>query len=127
MTGTRMSSEPWEEMTRRWREMYQEHAALAQKNWQDGQTQLASALAGGAMSDRPASATAFAELWRSWTTFGELPVGIASRRYRRGQTRAPGRWAHCPSRCRCRWPAAVRSATRCGAWPRDHVWRTWVP
>jgi|KBSSwiStaDraftv2_1062776.scaffolds.fasta_scaffold280632_2 polyhydroxyalkanoate synthase subunit PhaE len=65
-----MSSDPWEEMTRRWREVYQEHAALAQKNWQDGQTQLATALAGGAMSDRPASTTALAELWRSWTTFG---------------------------------------------------------
>ena len=66
-----MSSDPWEEMTRRWREVYQEHAALAQKNWQDGQTQLATALAGGAMSDPPANATALAELWRSWTTFAE--------------------------------------------------------
>ena len=76
-----MSSDPWEEMTRRWREVYQEHAALAQKNWQGGQTQLATALAGGATSDAPASATALAELWRSWTTFGGSlwgsPPGVA--------------------------------------------------
>ena len=78
-----MSSDPWEEMTRRWREMYQEHAALAQKNWLDGQTQLATALAGGTMSDPPASAAALAELWRSWTTFGgslwRTPPGVPAR------------------------------------------------
>ena len=55
-----MSSDPWEEMTRRWREAYQEQAALARKNWLDGQSQLATALAGGATSDPPASAAALA-------------------------------------------------------------------
>src|SRR6478609_4930601 len=46
-----MTSDPWEEMTRRWREMYQEHASLAQKNFLDGQAQLATALGGGAVSE----------------------------------------------------------------------------
>ena len=69
-----MSSDPWEEMTKRWREVYQEQAALAQKNWLDGQSQLATALAGGAMSDPSASAAAMAQLWRSWTTFGDRPA-----------------------------------------------------
>src|SRR5262249_17944905 len=76
-----MSSDAWEQMTKRWREAYQEHAALAQKNWLDGQSQLATALAGGAMSDPPTSAAALAELWRSWMSFGDSlwgsPAGVA--------------------------------------------------
>jgi hypothetical protein len=76
-----MSSDPWEAMTKRWGEMYQEQAALAQKNWLDGQSQLAAALAGGAMSDPSASAAALAQLFRSWTTFGDSlwgsPAGVA--------------------------------------------------
>jgi hypothetical protein len=59
-----MTSDPWEEMTRRWREMYQEHASLARKNFLDGQAQLATALAGGAVVDP-------GELWRSWMAFGD--------------------------------------------------------
>jgi polyhydroxyalkanoate synthase subunit PhaE len=71
MTSSPMSSDPWEEMTRRWREMYDEQAALTRKSWLDGQAQLATALAGGATSDAPASAAGLTELWRSWTTFGD--------------------------------------------------------
>jgi polyhydroxyalkanoate synthase subunit PhaE len=89
-----MSSDAWEQMTKRWREGYEEQAALAQKNWIDGQSQLATALAGGATSDsstsaaaaeksdEPASATALAELWRSWMSFGDSlwgsPFGLTA-------------------------------------------------
>src|SRR5262249_24297162 len=76
-----MSSDAWAQMTKRWRKAYQEHAALAQKNWLDRQSQLAPALAGGAMSDPPTSAAALAELWRSWMSFGDSlwgsPAGVA--------------------------------------------------
>jgi polyhydroxyalkanoate synthase subunit PhaE len=68
-----MTRDPWEEMTRRWRDMYQEHASLAQKNWLEGQAQLATALAGGTVGDP--------ELWRSWMAFGDSlwrsPLGVA--------------------------------------------------
>ncbi len=79
--GLRMSDGPWEDMTRRWRDMYQEHAASAGKEWLNGQATLASALADGGMSDPPASATALAELWRSLMTIGDSlwasPPGVA--------------------------------------------------
>lgn len=73
-----MSSDaPWDEMTKRWREMYQEQATLVQKNWLDSQSQLATALAGGAMTDPSASAASLAQLWRSWMTFGDSLLGSA--------------------------------------------------
>jgi hypothetical protein len=71
-----VTSDPWEEMTRRWRDMYQEHAALAQKNWLSGQSQFATALAGSGVTDQAANAASLAELWRSWMTFGDSLRGV---------------------------------------------------
>ena len=96
-----MSGDAWAEMTKRWREAYEEQAALAQKNWLDGQAKLATALAGGAMSDPSASAAALTELWRSSTTVGDALLGAwpgSSRRLREGpeeHARVPGK----PHRC----------------------------
>lgn len=57
-----MTAESWDELAKRWREMYADQAAQAQKNWF---TQ-----SGGAMPGAPAGASAFTDLWRSWTTLG---------------------------------------------------------
>lgn len=73
-----MSSDPWAEMTARWRDIYDENAALARKSWLDGQSQLTTAFAGGGQTDPPASAAALAELWRSWLTFGDTLWGTPS-------------------------------------------------
>jgi hypothetical protein len=54
-----IGSDPWAEMTARWRDIYDENAALARKNWLDGQSQLATAISGGGKTDPPVSATAF--------------------------------------------------------------------
>jgi class III poly(R)-hydroxyalkanoic acid synthase PhaE subunit len=66
-----VSSDPWAEMTKQWREAYEENAALARTSWLDGQKQLATALAGSGVTDPAASASALSELWRSWSTVGE--------------------------------------------------------
>jgi hypothetical protein len=66
-----MSITPWDEMTRGWAEMYDQHAEMT-KTWLAGQTQLANTL-GGLISDDTnpmADATAMGELWRSWTALG---------------------------------------------------------
>jgi polyhydroxyalkanoate synthase subunit PhaE len=76
-----MSSDLWEQMTARWRDIYDENAALARKSWLEGQSQLTTAFAGGGQTDPPASAAALAELWRSWMSFGDSlwgsPPGVA--------------------------------------------------
>ena len=40
-----MTGVPWEEMTSRWKDLYNEQAKVAQ-SWLDSQTQLASTLSG---------------------------------------------------------------------------------
>lgn len=63
----------WDEMARKWRELYDSQAEVA-KGWMEGQTQLASALlgAGGASGagDAAADAAAMAEMWRSSLALG---------------------------------------------------------
>lgn len=65
-----MTTTPWDDMTRRWRELYERQAELAQ-GWLEDQTKLASTLpgtlAGGDLNVDPA---AMAELWRSWMALG---------------------------------------------------------
>ena len=67
-----MSSDDWEEMAKRWRDMAQQQAALVQKEWLDSQSRLATALGGGKHPDPAASAEALTELWRSWISLGSL-------------------------------------------------------
>ena len=66
-----MTSLPsWDEMSKRWRELYDQQAELA-RSWVDGQAKLAGTLAAAVPGDRAkAEAEAMAELWRSWLTLG---------------------------------------------------------
>lgn len=66
-----MSSDPWAEMTARWREIYDQNAASARKSWLDGQSQLNKAFAGGRSDSDATDATELTDLWRSWLTFGD--------------------------------------------------------
>ena len=60
----------WDEMSKRWRELYDQQADLA-RSWVDGQAKLAGTLAAAVPGDRAkAEAEAMAELWRSWLTLG---------------------------------------------------------
>src|SRR5688500_15942176 len=73
-----MTSVPWEEMTGRWRELYDEQAKLAQ-GWLDTQAQLASTLVGacdGGESTMAADARAMADLWRSGMALGSAGIGM---------------------------------------------------
>ena len=66
-----MTSPPsWDEMSKRWRELYDQQAELA-RSWVDGQAKLAGTLA-AAVPGEPAKAEAeaMAELWRSWLNLG---------------------------------------------------------
>ncbi len=64
---------PWDELTGRWRELYEEQAKVSQM-WLDSQVQLARTLAGVTTDegDQPASASALAELWRSGMALGSV-------------------------------------------------------
>jgi hypothetical protein len=65
---------PWEELTAKWRELVEEQTKVAQL-WRDSQTQLVKAIGGvgdTTSADPAASASAFAELWRSGMTAGPL-------------------------------------------------------
>jgi hypothetical protein len=67
-----MTSNPWEDFAKRSRELYEQQAELA-RTWLDGQTKLASTLAGagqGGEGGMGADAAAMAELWRSWLAVG---------------------------------------------------------
>ena len=73
-----MTSVPWEDMTSRWRELYDEQAKLAQ-GWLDSQAQLASTLAGAGDdggSNMTADARAMADLWRSGMALGSAGIGM---------------------------------------------------
>ena len=71
-----MTGVPWEEMTSRWKDLYNEQAKVAQ-SWLDSQTQLASTLSGmGGEGSMPADAAAMAELWRSAMALGSSGVGV---------------------------------------------------
>jgi hypothetical protein len=64
-----MTTNPWEDFAKRSRELYEQQAELA-RTWLDGQTKLASTLAGAGQGGMGADAAAMAELWRSWLTVG---------------------------------------------------------
>lgn len=66
-----MTAKPWDEMTTRWREMYEAQTARAQQAWLDGQRHLNAALAGTPKTDDDAGAAALTELWRSWLALGD--------------------------------------------------------
>jgi hypothetical protein len=71
-----MTGVPWEEMTNRWKDLYNEQAKLAQQ-WVESQTQVATTLSGiGGEAGMPADAAAMAELWRSAMALGSSGVGI---------------------------------------------------
>jgi hypothetical protein len=75
-----MTNVPWEEMTRRWQDLYNEQAKVAQ-GWVDSQAQLASTLAGvgageGGEGNMTADAAALAELWRSGMALGSAGIGV---------------------------------------------------
>jgi polyhydroxyalkanoate synthase subunit PhaE len=75
-----MTNVPWEEMTRRWQDLYNEQAKVAQ-GWLDSQAQLASTLAGvgadeGGEGNMTADAAALAELWRSGMALGSAGIGV---------------------------------------------------
>jgi polyhydroxyalkanoate synthesis regulator phasin len=60
----------WDEMSKRWRELYGQQADLA-RSWVDGQAKLAGTLAAAVPGDRAkAEAEAMSELWRSWMALG---------------------------------------------------------
>lgn len=69
-------TDAWDDMSRRWRELYEgqaEVAAEVAKGWLEGQTKLASALAGsGSDTDPVADAAAMAEAWRSSMALGGM-------------------------------------------------------
>jgi poly[(R)-3-hydroxyalkanoate] polymerase subunit PhaE len=76
-----MTVESWEELSKRWRAMYVDQAAQAQKNW--FAQAAAGAMPGGAGGvDVPTGASAFTDFWRSWTTLGNslggAPTNAAS-------------------------------------------------
>jgi hypothetical protein len=71
-----MTGVPWEEMTNRWKDLYNEQAKVAQ-SWLESQAQLASTLSGmGAEGAKPGDAAAMAELWRSAMALGSSGVGV---------------------------------------------------
>jgi len=73
-----MTGVSWEDMTSRWRELYDEQAKLAQ-GWLDSQAQLAGALAGGGDggdASLTADARAMADLWRSGMALGSAGIGM---------------------------------------------------
>jgi polyhydroxyalkanoate synthase subunit PhaE len=75
-----MTNVPWEEMTRRWQDLYNEQAKVAQ-GWLDSQAQLANTLAGvgageGGEGNMTADAAAMAELWRSGMALGSAGIGV---------------------------------------------------
>ena len=71
-----MTGVPWEEMTSRWKDLYDEQAKVAQ-SWLESQTQLASTLSGvGGEGSMPGDAAAMAELWRSAMALGSSGVGV---------------------------------------------------
>jgi polyhydroxyalkanoate synthase subunit PhaE len=75
-----MTNVPWEEMTRRWQDLYNEQAKVAQ-GWLDSQAQLASTLAGvgadeGGEGNMTADTAALAELWRSGMALGSAGIGV---------------------------------------------------
>src|SRR6188472_1924019 len=71
-----MTGVPWEEMTSRWKDLYNEQAKVAQQ-WVESQTQLATTLSGmGGEAGMPADAAAMAELWRSAMALGSSGVGL---------------------------------------------------
>ncbi len=71
-----MTGVPWEEMTNRWKDLYNEQAKVAQQ-WVESQTQLATTLSGmGGEAGMPADAAAMAELWRSAMALGSSGVGL---------------------------------------------------
>lgn len=61
-----MTAESWEDLAKRWREMYVDQAGQAQKTW--------FSQSGGAMPGAPA----FTDLWRSWTTLGNSLWGSSA-------------------------------------------------
>jgi hypothetical protein len=71
-----MTGVPWEEMTNRWKDLYNEQAKVAQ-TWLESQTQLMSTLSGmGGETAMPADAAAMAELWRSAMALSSSTVGL---------------------------------------------------
>lgn len=71
-----MTGVPWEEMTSRWKDLYNEQAKVAQ-SWLESQTQLMSTLSGmSGDTAMPADAAAMAELWRSAMALGSSSVGL---------------------------------------------------
>ena len=65
-----MTLTSWDEMAKRWRELYDQQAVLA-RSWLDGQAKLAGTLAAAVPGERAkAEAEAMTELWRSWLTLG---------------------------------------------------------
>jgi len=63
---------PWEEMSRRWRELTEAQVDATAK-WLDAQSQLAGAIASaGATGDPAANASAMAEVWRSSMDLGGI-------------------------------------------------------
>jgi polyhydroxyalkanoate synthase subunit PhaE len=65
-----MSTQPWNEMAKRWTDTFQRTATLVQNEWLDGQKRLATGLAGATNSDPSAGAAALADFWRSWMSLG---------------------------------------------------------
>lgn len=71
-----MTGVPWEEMTSRWKDLYDEQAKVAQQ-WVESQTQLATTLSGmGGEAGMPADVAAMADLWRSAMALGSSGVGV---------------------------------------------------
>jgi polyhydroxyalkanoate synthesis regulator phasin len=71
-----MTGVPWDEMTARWRDLYNEQAKVAQ-TWLESQSELASSLAGlnpagGKDTGMTADPAALAELWKSGMALGSL-------------------------------------------------------
>lgn len=65
-----MTLTSWDEMAKRWRELYDQQAVLT-RSWVDGQAKLAGTLAAAVPGERAkAEAEAMTELWRSWLTLG---------------------------------------------------------
>lgn len=68
-TDTTPGTTPWDEMGKRWREMLDQQAELAQ-GLLGGQAKVAGASAAGPTGGVGAQAAAVAELWSSWLTLG---------------------------------------------------------
>jgi len=72
-----MTVESWEELSKRWRAMYVDQAAQAQKNWLR-QAAPDAMPSGAGDADAPVGASAFTDLWRSWTTVGNSLWGATA-------------------------------------------------